>query len=243
MHPSRPLLVLVALVALPAAAQPSGVAVMRTWLAATRAAMDDLATVQVTEENRREIDGPAGTQRIRTVTALSVAPPDAVTADLEVAEIDGRRVLPLRLGLLERRLRQAYGPGYVWTSRPQPLVRTLLSGMRPAGAAVPEPVRGSPALRVALVPIRADGPVLGGTAWFAPGPRGSAPRLLRVEVEGRMPAGGSAVVTTDYVHVEGLDLPLRSRSDVVLRQRRRLRDYTVLLSGETTYRDHSVTWR
>lgn len=238
------LLALLALLAPAATAQPApaGERLLRQWLAHTREATAALAAVAVTEERTRTVDGPAGTQRLRTVSDLRLAPPDEPDADVRVAELDGRRVLPVRLALVERRLRLAYGPGYLWITRPQLLARTFLEGMRPTGTATLDAVDGTPAWRVALEPA-SDAQLVRGTAWFARAPVGGAPRLLRFVIEGGMPPGGSAVVTTDYARIEGLDLPLHSRSDVVLRQRRRLRDYTVLLAADAHYSDHTVTTR
>ena len=234
-----PVLAAALALAAPAAAQPAAEAVLRDWLLGTREAAAEAVGVRVMLDSERRVEGPVETRTLRAAIAAEVSE-DGLDTDIVEARIDGRRARPFRYAALERRLREAYGGAYAWIERPNLIVRSFLSNARARSRAVPDRVNGAPAWRIALTPPETDHPSLEVTAWFARGERPT--RLLRLALSARL-ANGTASATTDYVRVGGLDLPGERRAEAAIRQRRRLRTYTVLLSSQTRFRDHSVTRR
>jgi hypothetical protein len=63
---------------------------------------------------------------------------------------------------------------------------------------------------------------------------------LAARFERRLPAGGHAVLDATFTRVAGLDLPLRHEAEAVVRQRRRVRWFTILVRGEADYVNHEV---
>jgi len=224
--------------AAPAQPAPRGERLLEAWRASTRQVFDDVDEMAWTERADLAVEGPGGTDRLRTVTAVRGGTDAGMNRDLQRAEWNGRPVPAGRLAFLERRMRRAYGPGFEWVRRPLPPEARLFAAFRAEGNARPDQLDGTPAWVVEVVPARERDRFEGGTLWFSR-ERGDV-RLLRSRLVGRIPRGRSAVVTTDYVSVEGLDVPRRVRAEAVVQQRRRLRVFTVLLTLDATLEGHRV---
>jgi hypothetical protein len=222
---------------------------MRGWAAAQREARRAAGDVRFVERAERAFEGPAVARRIETETAVTLGRGGPRRRVLR-ASVDGQAVAPGRLEPLERRLEQGVGPAARWGQRP-PLA-ALLEALEPEGGARATTLDGRPAWLVAARsrgepppdrPRRRRGrpaPAADGraTLWFsrADGP----PRLLRARFERPLPDGGSATLDAAFAPVGALDLPTQHRAEAVVRQRRRLRLFTVLLYADVAYTDYVV---
>ena len=232
---------LLAALSAPLAAQPSAEALAERWLADWRRAAASVTAIEVDERAERTLDGARRTTRVATDASVRYARGERADREVRSVRVDGREVDPERGPRLGRRLGRAFGPGGREIAAAVRLPGPLLAR---AGALSVEPDRlgGQAVWRVALrlpPPPRAplDARADRGTAWFT---RGESPRLLRLRVEGERPRGGRLTRDVRYVRVDGLDLPARAEVELTVRQRRRLRDYVVRLSAETTYSGHRV---
>ncbi|NNF59552.1 MAG: hypothetical protein HKN04_15050 [Rhodothermaceae bacterium] len=242
----RPLLLPVLLflfAAMPIAAQaPDAEALLADWHRNWRTAFTPVARIQARETAIRTVDGPGSMQRLRTVSTLQYAVGGPTDREILFAEINGRRVFVARLHQLETRLGRAYGAGYRRIRRTSVLPNTLIALVRPSGRITADQVDGVPVWEVPVEPLRVNDLIERGTLWFSrPGP-GEAPRLLRSRIVGT-PGPDSAVMTTDYTRTAGLDLPRYIETEVVVRQRRRRRLFTILLSAEVTLGEYTITPR
>ena len=235
---------LVLCAAMPIAAQtPDADALLADWQQNWRSAFARVASIQATETALRIVDGPGSMQRLRSVSTLEYVVGGRSDRQVRLAEINGRRVFIARLNQLEARLGRAYGPAYRRIRQIPMLPNTIVGLARPAGRVVADQLGGVPVWQVAIEPRRANDLVERGTLWFAqPGP-GEAPRLLRSQIVGSLGPNSSTVMTTDYTRTAGLDLPRYTETEVVVRQRRRRRLFTILLNADVTLDDYTVETR
>lgn len=206
-------------------AAPEAADVLTEWREGWDRAARGTRAVAFRETLVREVDGPRGGAELRTEGALRYAWGEVPRRTVDRATLDGRSAPPPLRRRFERRTRRAYGPAADALRRPAPMPGPFLRGARPAGPAVGDRVDGREAWRVPLALPRGGGRV---TAWF--GREGGAP-LLRLRVQ----RSAEHTLTADYRRVDGLDLPTTLLTEVTLRQRRRLRTYTVELRARGTY--------
>ena len=244
MHSLRLPVLLLLFAAMPIAAQvPDAEALMADWQQNWRSALGRVASIQATETALRTVDGPGSTQRLRSVSALEYVVGGRTDRQIRLAEINGRRVFLARLNQIETRLGRAYGPAYRRIRQMPMLPNTIVGLARPAGRVTAAQLGGVPVWQVPIEPLRPNDLVERGTLWFAqPGP-GEAPRLLRSQIVGSFGPNSSTVMTTDYTRTAGLDLPRYTETEVVVRQRRRRRLFTILLNADVTLDAYTVETR
>lgn len=244
MRTSFPVVVfLVLATAMPVLAQPSGDALLESWRRGWQAASADVRGMQFTEEAQRTLEGPREAQHLTTLFDVTLGVDQRPERDFRRAWLNDRPILQARLTLLERRLQRAYGPGYRWLRQPVFFTERLLRLLEPAGRPTPDRLGSQPAWRLETSMRSPNDRIERVTLWFArSGPR-ERTRLLRARMVGRMPERGSALSTTDYVSVQGLDLPGRTQVEVVLPQRRRQRVFTILMAATLRYTDYTVVPR
>jgi hypothetical protein len=221
-----------------AQAQPSGERLISAWSDAQRSAAASVEGVRFREIAMRSVEGPALHHGIQTETIVER---DGAGLRRRVvgAETHMGPVPPERLERMERRLDRSLGPGTEWTRTPA--LPALLAHARARGPAREIARDGHPAWEVEVSGVRTDAPRGGfdrGVLWFErrPGPV----RLLAARFERRLPAGGHAVLVASFTRVAGLDLPLRHDAEAVVRQRRRVRWFTILVRGQADYVNHEV---
>jgi len=227
----RLLLVLAALAALPAAAQPDPGAVVDAWRADWRRASTRVQSVEAQERTEWTIDGPRGRTRIEVEADIRFdldAPPQR---DVRRVRSHGRDMPAERGRGHGRRWQRAFGPAGREVQAPPDVPGAVLGSARAVGIAA-DRLDGTLAWRVALQSSedRTE-------AWFT---RGARPRLLAMRFEGQRPRGGRIVREVRYVRVDGLDLPASASTTFTALQRRRLREFHVTLTAEATYDRHSV---
>ena len=232
------------LLAAGASAQPvAGTRLLTAWLESQREAREAAGVIRYVERTEREVDGPATARNVRTEANVELGA-DGLRRRVTRAEVDGRTVPPQRFAAVERRLAEALGPGAEWTQE-APLDRMLLD-LRAEGEARQDVLGGRP---VWVVPARSgrsrgDGPSRGGgeaTLWFS---RGTGPvRLVQARFDRTLRGGGTSTLIATFAPVGALDLPTMHRVEAVVRQRRRLRLFTVLVHAEVTYSDYRVGGR
>ena len=221
-------LALLVLLAVPAAAQPSGRALLDAWLDGWDRASRDVEAVELDERSVRTVDGPRGEVVVEIDAGLRYTPGDRPRRDVRRVRVDGREVEPERGPRQGRRLGRAFGRAGREVSAPPPPPHVVLAGAEPVGVE-PDRYDGRPAWRVAFQTRGGDD----GAAWFTRSE--TAPRLLGVRVEGRRPRDGRIAREVRYTRVGGLDVPASSEAALTVRQRRRLRDYGVRVTASATY--------
>lgn len=227
-----PLLLLLA--AAPASGQraPDAQALLDAWAEGWRRASRSVETVEATERLARDVDGPRGRVTIETDADLLYrrgAPPER---DVRRTRVNGRD-RPPRDRRLEDRLGRAVGPAGRDLGAVPRLPGVLLADADALGIEA-DRLGGTPAWRVDLAPRR--GPDRA-SAWFS---RDRVPRLLRLRLDGERPRGGRYERTVDYARIDGLDLAVETDTRVTVRQRRRLRQYVVVLTSRGQYGDYRV---
>lgn len=257
MRPLRLLTLAVGLLTGAAAAQPApdGARLVEAWARGQREARRAAGDVRFTERAAREVEGPSVARTVRSETEVTLGP-DGPRRRVLRAEVDGQEVRPARLDQVERRMAQAVGPVALWGQRPP--LPVLLEELEPEGPARAADVDGRPAWLVGAR-SRGGGPRRGGpprergrgarppegppadgraTLWFTRG--AGPPRLLRARFERPLPEGGSATLDAAFDAVGALDLPARHHAEAVVRQRRRLRLFTVLIRTDVEYGDYRL---
>lgn len=234
----RPLpLALTLLVAAPALAQrpPDAQALLDGWAAHWRRAARGAEAIEADERLSREVDGPRGRVTIETDAGVRYDRAGAPRRDVRRLRVDGRDLTPDDRRA-QGRLRRAFGPAAEELVAPPALPGLAFADAEAAGIAA-DRLGGRAAWRVDLRLVRG---LDRATAWFS---QGAEPRLLRVRLDGERPRGGRYERTVDYARVDGLDLAAATEATVTLRQRRRLREYVVVLSSEGRYAGYRVTRR
>ena len=211
--------------------------------------MRSVRSLNYVETASRTIEGPRGHDRFGEVVDVRFSTGRGMDRTVRRRELNGRRVPAMRMNALDRRMRQAYGAGFDWVRHPPPMAARLAGIVRPTGGAVADNVGDARAWRITTAPGQANDRIERVIFWFARTLSDERPRLLRTRIIGRVPAvarrlqGGSAVITTDYARTSGIDLQRSARAEVVIRQLRRGRVFTVLLNAESTYNAITVTPR
>lgn len=241
MRRTVPLAVL--LVAAVAAQAQDGSAVLDAWRRSARAATAGVTAVTLDEDVVQVIEGPRDPMRLETRGSVRLAPDARPDRTVLEARVNGRPVEPARLPFLARRLGRAFGPAGGEAARPAPLPDVLLRDAQATGLSA-ETLGGQTVWRVAFTRAgrgadRDDGRRSQGQAWFS---RGATLRLLRLELGGEGP-NGTVRRTIDYNLVAGLDVPTAMRTEVSVRQRRRIRTFLITLTAEATYRGARVERR
>lgn len=237
------------LLAAPVAAQPDAspdaAALWQQWTQSVRLAHERIDEVAYTEEIEEVIDSPFAQHRLRVLSDVIVRPDvDRPVRDVRRAEIGGETVAPVRVPLLQRRLRRAV-PDLSLVERAAALPLAALARLRPVGRLVPVEIEGQAAWRLEAVAPRADAPVERATLWFARTAR-ERPVLLRSQViarPARVQSGQPIVIMTEYTSIDGLPFPRHRRVEATLQQRRRIRTFTVLVTIEASFRDIEVAWQ
>ena len=227
-------LALLVLAALPAQAQrPAARAVLAAWADDWRRAAAGVTAIGVDETVAQQIDGPRGAIEIDKrgrILYRPDAPPERVP---ERFLINGQPVDPELIPDMRRRADRAFGPGGRDFSAPPSLPSDLFRAAEALGLQ-DDRVGGRDAWRIALRLDRGDR----AEAWFTRST--TTPRLLRLRTDGRRPYGGRLVRDLQFVRVNGLDVPVTSRTTFTARQRRRLRDYAVTLTADARYTGHRI---
>ena len=228
----RRLALLLVVFAQGALAQPAPGAVVGAWQARTRAAVRGVDRVEADEEAQRRIEGPRGTIEIVTAGRIALRPDGPVRRAITQASVDGAAVAPERLARLDARFERAFGRGFAETTRDLRLLPRLLEDGRAVRLDASD-VDGRPAWRVAFA-LQEDGPAGSpvAEAWFTRS--ADTPRLLRVRLRGERRDEGF-VRTVDYTPAGGLDVPAAVETRIEVRQRRRLRSYTTLVTIRARY--------
>lgn len=224
---------LLALAALPAAAQPSAEAVVDAWAAGWRSAAEGVGGVEMAEAMERRLDGPRRDVDVVTEGRLIYRAGERPRRERLRARVDGEPVAVERAGGHDRRLGRAFGRGGRDLAAPPPLPSALFRRADVLDL-TPDVLDGRAVWRVGFVLPRGGR----GAAWFTRS--ADAPRLLRTRTEGGRREGHRITRDVAYAPVAGLDLPVASRSDLVVRQRRRLREYRVTMRAEARYADHRL---
>ena len=231
----RLLILLTAAVAIssPARSQPSAGELLDTWRKAAARSADGGVSVRLRETLVRDIDGPRGEVRIRTVGDTELSPLLRPRRFVDELWIDGEPTDVDKTQGMERRLRHALGPVARDLRRPPALAVRTLAHAEADGAVERVQLDGALAWRiVGTRPLR-RGPRERLTAWFTAS--STSPRLIRLRRERSLPDGGSLDRMTTYRRVGGLDVPATHTVDAQVEQRRRLRTYTLVLRAEATY--------
>ncbi|GAB5534790.1 MAG: hypothetical protein Rubg2KO_10390 [Rubricoccaceae bacterium] len=237
---SRLLVLLVALVAVPAWAQPSADALLRTWTENWDDAARGLASVSFEEALVRAIEGPRGTLDIETRGTIQLFLDQRPRRSVTDAWVNDDRIDLEKRSEMERRLRHALGRASSDLTRPAPLPIHLLDSSEPMGAVRDVRLGSDRAWQVSLLRPSRRGPAERLTAWFTPSR--SAPRLLRIERDRRLRHNDTLTRATTYTRIDGLDLPVSHTVDAQIEQRRRLRTYSLVIHSEVTYSAPELEW-
>lgn len=216
---------------------PFGNELMSEWSRLWRAEIADGTTVRYSEDARQVIDGPRTQQVIETVTHISISD-GGQDRRIQRATRNGRPLRAGRLSSIHRRAQRAYGAGFTWIRQPYVHPVRLMGSVQSDGRARATSVDGNPAWVVSASPGQRNDRIERVSFWFSRN-EGGPPRLLRSRIVGRVP-NGSAVITTVYRTFSGIDLPIRSNAEVVVRQRRRNRLFSILMNSSVTYRGFAV---
>ncbi len=208
---------------------------VRAWAASQAALGTDLERVELRERSEWTLDGPFGVRRTRMVARVAGGPDtDGWQRDPVAVEVDGRRVSPARWRELEERRLALIGPQTEQAARRVIQLHEMLGRMEPAGDTGREALDGVPCWRIDLVPRDRDAALERYTLWFDQA-QGHLVRS-RAVVRARR-SETPLLITTDYVRVEGFDVPRRRRMEGTAQTRRRLRTYTLLFKYEAAYSD------
>ena len=245
---SLPILALLALIgSSPADGQPAanGAGLLAAWRSGWDQSLQSVQSVSYLETTSRTIEGPRERNRFGATADVRFSSGTGVDRTVRRTEVNGRRVPAARMNAMNRRMRRAYGAGFDWVNL-NPLMAVRLAGIvHPSSPMVADIVGDARAWRVTTEPGQANDRIERVIFWFAQAD--DRPRLLRMRVVGRVPSGpgrvqgGSALITTNYRRIGGLDLPRSAQAEVIIRQIRRGRIFTVLLNAEATYSAATVT--
>lgn len=217
---------------------PDSAELLRSWRAGWTRGTQAVAAVTYTETSARTIEGPRDRTQLRTVTDVRFSTSGGAVRTVRQRDINGRGVLAMRMNAIDRRMRRAYGAGFDWTRRPPPMAARLVGIGQPTGQAVAETLGDIRAWRVSLEPGQSNDMIERVIFWFAQAGSDTYPRLIRTRIVGRVPTergrvqGGSAIIATDYVRFNGLDLPEMTQVEVIVRQIHRRRVFSVILDTE-----------
>ena len=198
-------------------------------------------TAYYTEIAHQTIEGPRRTDDIEIESRVTLSS-DGRDSRVQRSEFNGRRIGALRLSALQRRMERAYGPAFNWIRQPHVQASRLVASVRPVGRARLVRLNGIEAWEINAVPRQRTDRIENVVFWFEQSGEDRVPRLLRTRIVNRVP-NGSAVVTTDYQHISGIDLPARSTAEVVVRQRRRNRLFSILMNTDVQFHDVRVLGR
>lgn len=225
----------------PAGAQPAanGAEILAAWQSGWERSLQSVRSVSYVETSLRTIEGPRERNRFSATVDVRFEPGSGMDRIVRRSEVNGRRVPAGRISAMDRRMSRAYGAGFDWIRRPPPMAARLAGLVHPSAPMVADNVGDVRAWRVTTAPGQANDLIERVLFWFAQAE--DRPRLLRTRIIGRVPTvtgrlrGGSAIITTDYVRVGGLDLPRHAQAEVIIQQLRRGHVFTVLLNAEATY--------
>jgi len=231
---------LLCLALLPATAHPQEMprprTLVRAWLADQAERARDVSRVDVQERAEWTIDGPFGVRRLGWVADVSGGPDvDGWHREPRSAHINGRAIPLTRWLELDEQRRSMMGPYAEPATRAVLQLHRLIASMRPTEEAVPEDIDGVPCWRVEMAPRALREAVERYTLWFD---RANG-LLIRSRALVRAPRTDQPlIITTDYMRLEGFDVPRRRFMEGTLRTRRRLRTYTQLVQYEATFSDY-----
>ncbi len=208
-------------------------ALVHAWLASQTERGRHIGRVELRERAEWTVDGPFGVRSIGWEAVVSGGPdtdgwqrePISVTAN-------GRPIPLTRWQDLDKQRRRMMGPHAEGVARAVIQFHKLIANMRPSGEAARETVDGVPCWRVEMVPRTLREAVERYTLWFDRDTR----LLIRSRALVRAPRTDRPfIITTNYMRIEGVDVPRRRLMEGTTKTRRRRRTYTVLFKYDASY--------
>jgi hypothetical protein len=230
----RPASLLLLLALAPAALAQPGTATLAAWQDDWDRSSASLASVTTTETLTREMSGPRGARRMAVESRVRYTSRGRPERTVVRAQVNGTAITAEQLAEIEHRSERALGRASREAVRPPYLPGPILHTATVAEATATQQ-DGRNVWRLRLTRSgRADGELI---AWFT---RSSEPpQLLRVDYA-RRDNEGRVERTVEYARRDGLDLPVRHRTQTEVRQQRRLRTYAIVLTVEASYTGHTV---
>lgn len=224
-------------------AQPQPDTVLDDWLASQDEQARTVSRIDLTEDAVWTVSGPFGARMTELTAHITGTPgtPDW-SRELVAVEVEGRTLSPEERQRVERHRRRLFGS---LSRQPLPNPARLIRTMEPLGTTRVDTINGMARWRIDLTPLSNSTPprrhpVERATLWFDPDTRALV--QSRVLVRGRR-MDSPFIVTVAYTTRSGLDVPRRLHIEGTVQNRRRLRDFSLLVTYDATYRDYHFETR
>jgi len=242
---------------------------VRSWTQSQRQALSEVARVKVEADVRHLVDGGSA-ERLAEYHLSYEGEPGRGNMERRISDfrLSGDRIDPGQAEQLLRRLRSSFHPefaplldGFVFPAQ-------IMGRFRPAAPLSRMEFEGRPYIRVELLPGQGpppdrppggigNGPPDGrrpppGGRQGPPRPPDRPPeravalfdadsgRLVLIQVTLSFPGNREGIVETEFIRINGVDLPSRIRIEGAFSIPRRLRSVTVRLDHETRFKDYEL---
>ena len=214
---------------------------LRQWLTPQAERARSLIRMDMTESASWTLDGPFGVEDVHVEASVAAGPAvNGWQREISSVTARGRQIEPARWEQLERQRTTLAGRGRNIITRGIFQLPRMLRQMQPVGQVVPEVIDGVPCWRIDLVPRSERWPIDRMTLWLAQDdPHLLRSRLLNGKEDGSLPS----VITIDYSHVDGFDIPRHLHVVGSTQRKRRMRTFTMLFEYDAFFSDYSFTFQ
>lgn len=214
--------------------------ILHQWPTAQQKALSQTAYLTFKRQSKRVIDSPHGTHKTREKTEIYGRPSsDHWTHQFISATINGQPANEDQLERREQRWSSALKPYMNIINQINPVSPETVAQMHPSTPLEADTLNGVPVWSFNVVAPEEKELLERATLWF----RQDTLQLEQSRAIYKPTDGQSMVVTTEYIRVRGIDLPKRVHSEGILRYRRRLRSFTLLIETTALHDDFVLTPR
>ena len=213
---------------------------LQEWAALQENAVAGTDFITFTRTIEQTIDSPHGRDQTRKVAEVFGRPNSKFWVDHIVsASVNGRTVEEEQLARHKQRWRPGLQPYMDIMENVNPLPPETISTLQPSTPIQPDTVHHVPVWSFNAVTPNDDSKLERATLWF----RQDSLQLEQSRAIYEPVNGQSLIVTTEYTRVGELDMPERIESEGILRYKRRLRSFTLLVKSTAVCDNFSVVRR